>query len=1263
MEFTISFKNSPTINKSIAYSNGGGVTHSLYFLVRPDKFPLLLNKEILLIQFSKDAGFNKDSYFIKKYKRIESDKKVLHLTNFNNKNKISLFKEVEVKKQNRRRISFRELTPFKKDVKVDITDSLLVKRSEEFNKIDLFKQLSVRNTSDFIGINVNAIKKIKAAGRKIHLSIGESIRKNDAYKISYNKLVRVGIENSKMYTSSSFYTLSRHKHKLLINRDMSLDKGLFNKLLINKIKVAKIETGAVEINKYYTPLNYEIKEFIKIPHPLFVNEEVAKFNLSASQIFLKPTDKKLKKDYILSFCSDEDGKLSIDYKPTLAKTIDKSLKAYNILLSLSSYNKKLKKYESEILANLITGSMFIKDVSSFASIYNNKLNFNAESLKAKLEQKGVLFNKDNCRLKIKDNVGSINNISFVGRHILNININKENLFMFKPNPNLSRSYKDYNSLYRPKDELRYKGNGAFVGEYGKKVETNDMYFKGISKEDKGVLFNYNLICLDRPKPKMYILEGHLDLLTEKTFGINNDIYRVKINNKQTSVLQNYQINIKKYNKELNLKNSLFVKRHDELPGMYINKDSYSISINYKSIFIHDSVNSLTKNNKNLRLDERYFGFAKNKKDTMINNDYLINFTKGRKNGNLEYDFITVNKGMKKSGMLYVNTFISKGKKDVAYSYYNGFISKNRKSSRLYQHDETWFSKSSKDIGIMENFAFINKQGKPTGEISSLLLVSKYGEPVYTKHGDLKCLTKNPRNTFRISENFFASKYSKSAVFSNKLYQLSQKSKSIFNIKRDIFVSKNYFKIDTFKQPFLISTGYFEINKIKEFLVGTDSKPISLDNNVIYIDIDNRSTRKEESLKYSGFVGKTFGDIGMSGYEFIFKTRYDITKNKDAFLYKESRNIISDFESIFTKVISYDGSDKPSLSPSGIIDELILPHKDFKYSDYLRKLINEEGVINFAYVKSFNSETGEYTIKLPIDHPIKIYADVAREYIDVDVSVLELVIYMIREIWKEKMFKYIAMSAQESLTDILKELEKKIKNSYDLKRRQLKEAFRCLQLFRWYAEMAILNNCDYVLSFDSKNIKVNFLEKSLNEFVNILELENMEISDNYIIEPIDSSIPCKLMFSNTQKNPGPPLNITFKLYNINTDSSISIIDEDGVVEHVYSAGIHDITLELKDKAELAFIPSGGIQSIGIANLEASNYSSSSMKISYKGVFGETNKVMQDLLDRLLVAGEVTAAIKEELKDVSPVTIAIDTLLKYFDLHHEGKVKGKRLIAKK
>lgn len=679
-----------------------------------------------------------------------------------------------------------------------------------------------------------------------------------------------------------------------------------------------------------------------------------------------------------------------------------------------------------------------------------------------------------------------------------------------------------------------------------------------------------------------------------------------------------------------------------------------------------------------------------------------------------YENLFIGKAMKHSMIGYENLFIGKavfhfndlpvGVGVTKYSKYfdtfndNLWINKNPKETGINK-DFEWIKKGYRDSFFSEDHVWIDKDTKKFNINYEFIWADKYNKEVFVSYS-YSLAQKDRKHTNIEYKNIFMDKIEKNGSFRDLIYiskadMHSYLDNSLFidmdmknsTIKDAVFINHEdkYSKID----PSLFVSNPIKRGKINKnlFLFEHRAKAKIMEQEFLYLPIHNthiNSTKFAYKPLADGHINEhvnveepdmnTFidsnlfaGDYASNTYTFNHDWIGQEFKSANAnetseFVEQDFKDTFIDYGNNFVFHVSGDEGTKPDVDRSGIIDELILPHKDYKYSDYLKKLILPDGSINMMYVKSFDPDTGEYTVTLPIEHPLNIYTDVGRDYLDVDVAILEMTIHMLKEIWKQKMFRYIAMTAQESLKDMLIDLDKKIKDVYENDRKGKAEARRCLQLFRWYSEMAILNNCEYILKFYGKEVEVNFVDKDFRELENIIELNNMHISDNFMLEPINPNEPASVVFNNNQKNLGAPLNMSFKLYNINRNSSISIIDEK-VKDTNYKQGIHEVAIDIKKKAVVGFEPNGEYQSMVITNLKATNYSTNNFSIRYKGVFGETNKVMQDLLDRLLVVGEVSDDLKERLKDVSPVTVALDKLLTYFELHHENKEKGRRLITKK
>jgi len=846
----------------------------------------------------------------------------------------------------------------------------------------------------------------------------------------------------------------------------------------------------------------------------------------------------------------------------------------------------------------------------------------------------------------------------------------------------------------------------------------------IYRNSKGIGFDDKIISIDKNAKEIRIGEklskiGEQILISKNSHGIYYDSFiSVWKEGYETQFNSLYEF-ATRIGKKVNVYDEMIRLDHAYERPIFIDPN-ISLNLYDKGINFYDTGSLLAKNYKGIRMDEVFNinknaeAISRNEGDIQLGKafegidlyNYYITFNKAPK-GITEEDLVFIDKGSE-SVFLHEDTFvIDKGAEPIFLIQEDTWINKNRHDSSMI-YDYTWIRKNMHDSSMIYEYTWVNKNMHDSSMVYEYTWISKnmhdssivYEYPWIKKNGYASVITnenqfvaKNGKGIYVNSHILNVDKYSRGICFDKDIH-IDRNSKGIGFDDKIISIDKNAKEIGI-EENFSISHKGLPINIDENRLtVDYDSKKAVIEK-IEFVDIDSKAIELfkqmsveyyskgiflEEEIKfekhcreiwfddyckYFGLIKEEGGAYTDSDIRLKNAIKHGNLDYQGVNLTKKKKDTYLPDEFNFVDVIHYEDPDpdKPQVIMTGKIDELILPHKDYKYSNFIKKLIKADGSIDWTYVKNYDSATGEYTVSMPMENPISIYADIGRDYIDVDVAILEIVIFLVKKVWKDNMYKYIAFSAHDSLKHIMVEVDNLLID-YGLDIKQRKEAVRCMQLFRWYAEMAVLNNCEYLLKFDTAKISVDYYNKDLGDFKDIITFDNMEITDNYIIEPIDERKKCGITFKNNNINPGLPLNLSFRLYNINTSSSISIIDKDGDSRiKTYSQGIHDITEELENKVKVNYVPSEKYQSINIANIVIDNKSIRGFTVKYKGKFGETNAVMQELLDSMLVIGEASDELKERLKDVSPVTVAISTMVKYFDLHHENKLKGKRLITKK
>ena len=855
-----------------------------------------------------------------------------------------------------------------------------------------------------------------------------------------------------------------------------------------------------------------------------------------------------------------------------------------------------------------------------------------------------------------------NNDMPVSKTDLSGNVNKKDLFMeFESKSlkydlgsgNVSNNYGNeitindtlYKMFSKHNKEIFEKNTDVLVNKRNKDIEINkslvllSKYFKPVEYEDYirfGEKFRYKMSTNNEMFIDKSIYETTYNL---KELQINN-IYR-NICNKDNNVLLNI------INKKLNLnKDNIFLYTYrDNFNSMNIFNNLKTFTTKNRRIFFYDSIFNINKyGHKIFGYDTCIWNISKDSKPVFQNKTYKM---------------------------------MSMYSKSINYAQDTSLVF-NKDSKPIFEVDIPWYKKYQRHTMLNEVLEkWFNKRQKPTrleyqsiqfrkDWIDTKLEYDIMGFNKYWKHTSIDdyipTMSKLVKDTKLEYEYIWFDKFPKS-IFEKDTILTADK----FN--KDIYINKDYISLTPPQNRIVINNYYIFMNKddkkvnkekdktlLFKFAIGIDKNKDLFSNRKIYEVYNRNPINFFHRTKYSMFstnqVMTTMNRIDAA----IDDSIYTFTKDK-----KDTR---LDYDSPFITVMHYDGDMKPDLGP-GKIDELILPHHDFDYDKYLSRLINDDGTINMAYVKKYDSDTETYTVTIPIENPMDIYEDIGREYVDLNTNTLEILLYIIRVLWKDNMYKYMAMSAQDSLKDMIIKANDYINSHYTLDVERRYEFDRALQLFRWYSEMAIINNCEYDLKFDTKSEKVNYLSRDLGTLHDMIELNNMHISKNLILEPIDSTKPCYIKFINNKKNVLSSPNLSFTLYNVNTKSSISITDRSNSIStDTYEPGMYEISNKLENECKVEFVPTSNDQSIAIAKIKISNIQIPSFTVTYKGVFGEMNSVMKELLKQLLVVGNVIPPnVQDKLKDVTAVTSAVSRFQEYFEIHHKDKDKGKRLITKK
>lgn len=787
-----------------------------------------------------------------------------------------------------------------------------------------------------------------------------------------------------------------------------------------------------------------------------------------------------------------------------------------------------------------------------------------------------------------------------------------------------------------------------------KSDIREIYLYKIEHAFKKLIETNNLNSQDKNAYRGRITIQNIDDVIERlkksiryhSFNVENKQLTISVNSKAiTSELKNIFLNIN--NRPIYYLLNFFIGR-DNRP-LYCLNDQFDLNIRNKEFNKKSNYYFISKDNHHLKNENEEYCIKKTMKDLRTQDEGLF-IDKSRSHLQNSYKEYFISKEMKYLKRQYEDYFVSK---DIIHVFrqYKDFYANKRYNPGKRDYLNTTVKKSNK--GIREETANVSAKldGKDIYLNEKDCFISLEGKDVYINEYK-ECRVNKKSKEIRI-DDFLRLKSDNKGIYTEDILNVIIDNHEL-NILNNIFLRKDN----------------FSINKEKDILsIKSYTKPIFTDDDIITLKTEYNADIYNDEIS----ISRDNKDINCKREEeFIYKKEHksEISKNTDqpkvdyivknvhVNAFKDKKSFRDNYE--FVSVINcYD--DFEENVDNGQIDELLLPHKDYNYTSFLKELINDDGSIKAQYVTGYDKNTMTYTVKLPVENPIEVYEYIGRDYIDLDVGFLKYFITLLESRWKSNIYRYAAMYAVDALTDIMEFLYDFFEKKYAKKEKQMKMAKRCMQLFRWYSEMAILNNCDYELEFATKKISVDYANKNLNDFNNMTILNNMAISKNYILEPIDKKLPSSITFVNIHKQKIPKLALYFKLYNCNSDSSILITDNsNNATETVYKPGIYELNLELENKITIQYEPTDMNQSIAISSASISNYPTRNFTVRYKGRLGDVNPILKDLFNKLLL---VTQKEKEQAKDIAPVTAAIYRMIEYFELHHTDKVKGKRLTIKK
>lgn len=379
-----------------------------------------------------------------------------------------------------------------------------------------------------------------------------------------------------------------------------------------------------------------------------------------------------------------------------------------------------------------------------------------------------------------------------------------------------------------------------------------------------------------------------------------------------------------------------------------------------------------------------------------------------------------------------------------------------------------------------------------------------------------------------------------------------------------------------------------------------------------------------------------------------------------------------------------------------IDELLLPERDTQYEKFEDLIFDKEHIRPRHAIKEI-SDT-EWIARLPIRHPVKNHADVGKVYEDsaykwenyfgIQTSVVHDMFLKYYRIWEKNMFKFSTMTMQQAGNLMLEYLWTWIPLYYPLD--QIEQAYRVFRLIRWYTECAIINNSQYIISYQYADMKWPRVDEKTGTVIDEVCRIPSDLQEYDPTNVIDNSN--DTMYSLTGQgayclkiNPiyygSNDAWVTFRIENkrnttikfdlYNEVGSVNIYLNDRLIESLTAHGHHKLAYNIQYTGDVNEFkiekkaPDTDAKFV-IGNICIGMQDFKDLNITFDPTLRAGNKPLNEVAQKLIEFAALhdrkDIAYHEMLTKNLGVSEVYKMLEKYWQLHHENKWKGKRLTIK-
>lgn len=395
-------------------------------------------------------------------------------------------------------------------------------------------------------------------------------------------------------------------------------------------------------------------------------------------------------------------------------------------------------------------------------------------------------------------------------------------------------------------------------------------------------------------------------------------------------------------------------------------------------------------------------------------------------------------------------------------------------------------------------------------------------------------------------------------------------------------------------------------------------------------------------------------------------------------FEKSRKEVEEFLSDFGNWAWVYETPSPFDSKVYGIDELLLPEEDPRYEQFEDIIFDKESMIPRDPVKMLSPTS--FIARYPIDMPIEEFADIGaiyddsaekwEQYFGIETDVMKDIYLKYYQIWQTKIFEFSTMTMVQSTKKMLEYLYTWIDMYYPVEK--IPQALRVFRQIRWYSESAVIRNSQYIISYEYDTLKsdlhtgVCHIPNDLDAVTNptmYVDKQNAVIRNNKAFLQQDAHVTFEI---DNQKNTHLKLDL-YTEYGKGT----ALIYLNDKVERVLTSWVRGIIIQIPytGTTNRVTIIKKGTNNVGefyIGNLSIPNATFKDLTIEFDPVLRAGNKPLEEVAKKMIACANLYADKNEMYAVIKKSSLGFSETYRqmndYWKLHHQDKVKGKRLTIK-